>query len=1200
MLEDAYLESGGAVVFEVESEAAVSPWMLDNSVAGYKGTGYFEGTADYFSTPGQGVVRYPIKITTSGRYQLQWRSRINFGTETSEHNDSWARLTDANGNPVSPASNSNVANSQWYKVYVGWTGWQWGSSNKDNDPRSLSWNLTAGDYYYVEISVRSHYHALDRIVLWDHNRLALANTTTGKGANNSALDALPVSAIEVQEGPDVEITDPVHGTTIVPGGTVTFTASASDAQGSVVSVEFFAGTTSLGIDTSAPFSQAWSSAAEGVYEITALATDNEGYTTTSAPITLHVAPSMGANGTVSGELMQWHKVMLTFDGPGTSETATPNPFRDYRMDVTFTGPSSQSYVVPGYYAADGNSGETSLGSGNRWRVAFAPDEAGTWNYSVSFVTGTDIAADLSGGASAGFFDGATGTFSVAASDKSGADLRAKGKLEYVGDHYLQFRNGEYFIKGGANSPEVLLEYSGFDNTDSTRTYSAHTINWQLGDPTWKGGEGKGLVGVINYLADLGLNSHYFLLMNSYGDGKKAFPFLGEDDIWRYDCSKLEQWDVLFEHFDRKGMMMHFVMTEQENQQLFEVADPATVEGGFSDSRRIYFREMVARFGHHMAITWNIGEENGWEKQTRPTIYAGACSDTQRKDFSDHLRALLPYEDHISIHNGPSSTDAIFNALVGHTSFTGPAFQWNINTNIAAKTKQWRDASIASGHKWVFCMDEPYLGGNPNDAHDTNRKQTLWPAYMAGAAGVEWYIGGGQDLQVQDYTLYEPLWTEMGYAVDLLEIIPFHAMEPNDALLTGETGGAGQVLADLGASYLAYLPNATASASLNLSGQSGNFDVMWYDPRNGGDLQMGSVSTVTGGGIRSLGAAPSASAEDWLVLVFAEGTMPVMPGDPVPPALSYLEIWNEGFENANLGATSASNADLPGAVFYGRNGLTAEVVNAPAGFSSASGQVIALSTTTNAYAAAKRQESAIDLSALSLKAGDTYRLSFDMYIPSPLSTAVGAISFRWRTATATGNGPTDSSQATLSAGVHRIEYTGTFPVINGSEILPTSVEPFIMFHQNGVAASQHVYLDNILFEIESPQLSGFEKFADDYALIGGKTDDDDLDGQTNFMEFATGGNPTDPSDIGLIRVSFDGDGNARVSVPQRIDGNELGLSYTVYNRTSLTEGSWAELSTNAIFTSSIEGTAEYETYGYRFWVGTGSFSDRFFRVEISDN
>lgn len=77
------------------------------------------------------------------------------------------------------------------------------------------------------------------------------------------------------------------------------------------------------------------------------------------------------------------------------------------------------------------------------------------------------------------------------------------------------------------------------------------------------------------------------------------------------------------------------------------------------------------------------------------------------------------------------------------------------------------------------------------------------------------------------------------------------------------------------------------------------------------------------------------------------------------------------------------------------------------------------------------------------------------------------------------------------------------------------------------------------------------------------------------------------------MSFDGDGNARVSVPQRIDGNELGLSYTVYNRTSLTEGSWAELSTNAIFTSSIEGTAEYETYGYRFWVGTGSFSDRFF-------
>ena len=38
---------------------------------------------------------------------------------------------------------------------------------------------------------------------------------------------------------------------------------------------------------------------------------------------------------VSGELKKWHNVTLTFTGPDTSEDAKPNPFRDYRLTVTF-------------------------------------------------------------------------------------------------------------------------------------------------------------------------------------------------------------------------------------------------------------------------------------------------------------------------------------------------------------------------------------------------------------------------------------------------------------------------------------------------------------------------------------------------------------------------------------------------------------------------------------------------------------------------------------------------------------------------------------------------------------------------------------------------------------------------------------------------------------------------------------------------
>ena len=44
-------------------------------------------------------------------------------------------------------------------------------------------------------------------------------------------------------------------------------------------------------------------------------------------ISILVCVMAGSAGSASmtGELKQWHKVTLTFDGPQTSETATPNP-----------------------------------------------------------------------------------------------------------------------------------------------------------------------------------------------------------------------------------------------------------------------------------------------------------------------------------------------------------------------------------------------------------------------------------------------------------------------------------------------------------------------------------------------------------------------------------------------------------------------------------------------------------------------------------------------------------------------------------------------------------------------------------------------------------------------------------------------------------------------------------------------------------
>ena len=49
--------------------------------------------------------------------------------------------------------------------------------------------------------------------------------------------------------------------------------------------------------------------------------------------------------------------------------------------------------------------------------------------------------------------------------------------------------------------------------------------------------------------------------------------------------------------------MHFKTQETENEQLLD-------GGNVGVERKVYYRELIARFGHHLALNWNMGEENG--------------------------------------------------------------------------------------------------------------------------------------------------------------------------------------------------------------------------------------------------------------------------------------------------------------------------------------------------------------------------------------------------------------------------------------------------------------------------------------------------------------------------------------------------------------------------------------------------------------
>ncbi len=565
-------------------------------------------------------------------------------------------------------------------------------------------------------------------------------------------------------------------------------------------------------------------------------------------------------GTVTGELRKWHKVTLTFDGPPRSEGGPLNPFLDYRLNVTFSK-GARSLVVPGYFAADGDAANSSADSGNKWRVHFAPDEEGEWTYAASLRFGTEVAvSDAADAGRAVSFDGATGAFTVGHTDKAAPDLRARGRLDYVGGHYLQFQEtGAYFLKCGADAPENFLAYADFDGAfksdghkdNLVKTWSAHVGDWQAGDPVWQGGKGKGIVGAVNYLASEGLNAFSFLTLNINGDDQNVFPYTAYGERHRMDCSRLDQWEMVLEHGTRKGMYLHFKTLETENELLLDGGDLGT-------QRRLYYRELIARFAHHLALNWNLGEE------------INNASTAQKKAWAQYFWDHDPYRHHIVIHNGANHYD-----LLGTGSeLTGFSLQTNQAdfSNVHGQTRNYLDRSDAAGKPWVVACDEPGDASHAlrpdNDAgnsHTDGRKNALWGNLMAGGAGLEFYFGydhAHSDLTCEDWRSRDAFWDYCRYALEFFDAhpIPFWEMHNDNTKSSASNDYCFLKASEI---YLVYLKNGgTTSVDLD----AGIYNVKWKSPRSGAGLRDGPVTTVSGPGSKSIGNPPAATGSDWLAVV----------------------------------------------------------------------------------------------------------------------------------------------------------------------------------------------------------------------------------------------------------------------------------------------------------------------------------------------
>jgi len=580
-------------------------------------------------------------------------------------------------------------------------------------------------------------------------------------------------------------------------------------------------------------------------------------------------------GAISGELKTWHKITLTFDGPETSETAEPNPFTDYRLNVTFSK-GGKKYDVPGYYAADGNAANTSAAAGNKWRVHFAPCEAGQWKYRVSFRKGRHVAFSDApqAGTSAGYVDGETGSFRVAPTDKRGRDNRAKGLLQYVGEHYLRFAGtGEYFLKAGADAPENFLAYRDFDGDfkndgqkdNLIKDWAPHIKDWKPGDPTWQNGKGKGMIGAINYLASKGMNVFSFIPMNIGGDDRNVFPYLTYNERMRLDCSRLDQWEIVFEHADTLGMYLHFKTLETENELLLD-------KGDLGPQRKLYYRELIARFSHHLALNWNLGEE------------INNATHEQKVAWANYFWTHDPYQHHIVIHN---MGDPHYDLLGDASALTGFSLQTNKPdfSQVHRRVLDYIKRSRAAGKPWVVACDEPgdATHGLITDAEDPTRdnarKNALWGVFMAGGAGIEWYFGykhPHSDLTCQDYRSRDKMWDQSRCALEFFrkQNIPFWEMSNDDDLTDNPDD---YCFVKPGEVYLVYLKHG---GTVRLNVTQGRFTCGWFNPRTADGLTELLGKRTVEATAKTQWTAPDDN--DWLLVVRGKGKVQLASDAPPPP------------------------------------------------------------------------------------------------------------------------------------------------------------------------------------------------------------------------------------------------------------------------------------------------------------------------------
>jgi len=156
--------------------------------------------------------------------------------------------------------------------------------------------------------------------------------------DSTGIESFPsneVSFVVPNLPPVVNITNPVNGTAFNGPRSLSISANATDPDGTVAKVEFYEGTTLLGSVWAAPFSITWDAVPVGSHQVFAVAYDNDGAATQSAPVTFKMA---GLNARI---------FQLYGQGNGKGQVSAPLPSGNYAITGACAAGSTISIYASG-------------------------------------------------------------------------------------------------------------------------------------------------------------------------------------------------------------------------------------------------------------------------------------------------------------------------------------------------------------------------------------------------------------------------------------------------------------------------------------------------------------------------------------------------------------------------------------------------------------------------------------------------------------------------------------------------------------------------------------------------------------------------------------------------------------------------------------------------------------------------------------